>query len=147
MKTTCLTILLLLNYMALSAQVRIHPGKDSTTTSKPLTRKPLYVVFSSGKIIMKSTSQDTSVLNKIDPAFIQSMTVIKDSTAIKKYGSDAKYGVVEINMKDGKFPKQLVIKNTVAQADLKVRKPLYVVFSFDKVILKSESQDTSFLKK
>lgn len=153
MKATCLTLLFFINYLALSAQIRVQPGKNPTTISNPSPsdgvemHKPLYVVFSAGKIILKATNEDILASHNITPASIQSVTVLKDSSGIKKYGNDARYGVVEIQMKDGVQPKPLVIKNMVGVTDLKGHKPLYVVLSLDKIILKSAGQDTSILNR
>ncbi len=49
-------------------------------------------------------------VNKLDPAKIVSMNVLKDKTAIDKYGVKAKYGAVEIisvNKKDDTIDKVL----------------------------------------
>jgi len=69
---------------------------------KPMNDSVLYVL--DGKIVKAAE------VNKLDPAKILSMNVLKDKTAIDKYGVKAKYGAVEIisvNKKDDTTDKVL----------------------------------------
>ena len=54
--------------------------------------QPLYLV--NGKEIRADER------NKIDPSSIQSITVLKNEEAVRKYGNKGKDGVVEIILKD-----------------------------------------------
>lgn len=63
-------------------------NENGKSTVKP---EPLYVIDG------KESSKD--VLGKISPSSIESVSVLKDETAIKKYGQKGKNGVVEINLK------------------------------------------------
>ncbi|WP_121355121.1 M56 family metallopeptidase [Flavisolibacter nicotianae] len=69
--------------------IRVKSGKD-TLPAKPSGPKPLYFVDG------KEFSGD---LNTIDPQRIESMNVLKDKSAIDKYGERGKNGVVEITLK------------------------------------------------
>lgn len=53
--------------------------------------EPLYVV--DGKIV------DKTIVEAIDPKDIDSINILKDKTAVEKYGEQGKNGVVEIKMK------------------------------------------------
>ncbi|MGG9962227.1 N-acetylmuramoyl-L-alanine amidase [Ferruginibacter sp. SUN106] len=59
--------------------------------------KPLYVI--DGKV-----QNDTYNLNSIAPDDIESVNVVKDITAINKYGDRARHGVVEVNTKQKGLP-------------------------------------------
>lgn len=63
-------------------------------------KKPLFVIYSLNNIILKG---DT-ITGNLPPEAINSINVIKDSTANLKYGSAAKYGVIEIFLNDEKYP-------------------------------------------
>lgn len=69
-----------------------------------LAPKPLFVVFANGKEVMRTNKSDTTVLNTLNPNDIESVQVLKDTSSTKKYGKDAKAGVVEVYMKAGKYP-------------------------------------------
>ena len=56
--------------------------------------EPLYVV--DGKIV------DKTIVETIDPKDIDSINILKDKTAVEKYGEQGKNGVVEIIMKANK---------------------------------------------
>lgn len=73
------------------------------TGTKPMNDSVLYVL--DGKMVKAAE------VNKLDPAKIVSMNVLKDKTAIDKYGIKGKYGVVEItsvNKKDDTVDKVLL---------------------------------------
>lgn len=50
-------------------------------------------------IVINGVIAENQNMDKIDPETIESITVIKDETATKKYGDKAKNGVVEIKLK------------------------------------------------
>ncbi|MEL4308239.1 M56 family metallopeptidase [Joostella sp. CR20] len=75
------------------------PASEITSTAAHKTQSitsdgtdPIYVL--NGKIITREQ------LESVDPNTIESINVLKDENAIKKYGEKAKDGVVEINLKD-----------------------------------------------
>jgi len=53
-----------------------------------------------------TTNNDTA-LNVINPKYIDSINVLKDSTSIKPYGLAGRNGVVEIYLKDEKIPQRV----------------------------------------
>jgi len=58
--------------------------------------------------VVDGVKQDHNILKEINPADIQSISVLKDSTAIAIYGSDGKNGVVQIRMKKSQSPIYIV---------------------------------------
>jgi hypothetical protein len=103
MKTTLSLVLFLLSYGVASAQVKTEANKALQQKHlKATANNPLYVIFANEKEIFRSS--DTSTLHTIIPQDIESVNVLKNNTATQKYGNKAIYGVVEIFMKDGKFP-------------------------------------------
>jgi hypothetical protein len=72
-----------------------------------LVSKPLVVVFANGKEIIRTSKADTAAFGIINPDDIQSINVLKDTTATKKYGKNAIAGVIEVYLKDGKYPATL----------------------------------------
>lgn len=72
-----------------------------------LAPKPLFVVFANGKEIIRTSKPDTAAFGIINPDDIQSIKVLKDTTATKKYGRDAVAGVIEVYVKDGRYPATL----------------------------------------
>ncbi len=67
-----------------------NPAPFGSATGK--TNQPLIIV--NGK-------ESGQTLNNIDPATIESVYVLKDETATKKYGGKGKNGVIEITLKNG----------------------------------------------
>lgn len=63
-----------------------------------LLNPPLYIIKSHNK---EFKVKDISILN---PNAIQAISVLKDSSAINKYGNEAKNGVVLITVNDDKYP-------------------------------------------
>ena len=106
MKITLSIFVLLFTYGIASAQTGSQPGKSTVVhlcapaKSSLINQKPLFVVFLKGKQVLVA---DTA-LKMINPDDINSITVLKDSTSTKPYGSAGKNGVVEIYLKDEKFP-------------------------------------------
>ena len=108
------------NVNALNAK---NLGKDTTIVlvSKDTTRKqPLYLL--DGK---KITHDEMS---KIDPATIESINVLKDKTAVDKYGEDRKNGVVLINLKKNAVEKVEMAK--IVPNFKGVEKPEVVVIGY-----------------
>ena len=108
------------NVNALNAK---NLGKDTTIVlvSKDTTRKqPLYLL--DGK---KITHDEMS---KIDPATIESINVLKDKTAVDKYGEDGKNGVVLINLKKNAVEKVEMAK--IVPNFKGVEKPEVVVIGY-----------------
>jgi TonB-dependent SusC/RagA subfamily outer membrane receptor len=68
-----------------------NPAPFGTTTGK--TNQPLIIV---------NDKESGQTLNNIDPAKIESVNVLKDETATKKYGEKGKNGVLEITLKNDK---------------------------------------------
>ncbi|MDJ1504081.1 M56 family metallopeptidase [Xanthocytophaga agilis] len=68
--------------------IRVKPSNLSNQNEK---NPPLYIV--NGKQITKEE------MKKIDPETIESINVLKDENATKKYGDKGKNGVVEVNLK------------------------------------------------
>jgi len=54
-------------------------------------------------------------VNDLDPGVIESITVLKDKSAIEKYGGDAKNGVIEITTKVEKITTQLELRKFIAK--------------------------------
>jgi hypothetical protein len=81
MKNLKITVVLfLLTILCASAQV--------------IKEKPVFVVIDNHILDIKS-----GIVDKIVPSHIESVTVLKDTLAIKKYGTFAKDGIIEINLK------------------------------------------------
>jgi hypothetical protein len=110
MKATLLILFFALIYTASNAQTNAKPVKDtakivricSPSRSSILTSKPMVLVYSH-----KQTSViyiDVDSISKIDPKFIKSINVLKDSTATRIYGNGAKAGVIQIYLDDEKYP-------------------------------------------
>ncbi len=73
---------------------RNNATKNKTIKFKGKTKNPpLYII--DGSKMDKSMN-----INDIDPADIESITVLKDESAIEKYGKEAKNGVIEIITKN-----------------------------------------------
>jgi hypothetical protein len=106
MKITFSIFILLFAYSVASAQTSGQPGKDVVVRvcapgkGSLLNQKPLFVVFLKGKQVFVA---DTA-LKAINPDDINSISVLKDSISTKSYGPAGRNGVVEIYLKDEKFP-------------------------------------------
>ncbi|WCT11157.1 hypothetical protein [Mucilaginibacter jinjuensis] len=91
------------------AQVTSPPAKSDS--AKAIVRicavnrgKALSVLF-----VIKSKNGEVrvkggNVLSNINPQAIKSINVLKDSTATRKYGNEARDGVVEAVIDDDKYP-------------------------------------------
>lgn len=78
--------------------------------------KPLMVV--DGEI-----QEDNFDIKLLDPSDIKAVNVLKDQSAIEKYGEAATYGVVEITLKDTAATPQKTDKLSEVQFDLKQNYP------------------------
>lgn len=72
----------------------LNNGSGSSVTAVQITPKPLYVI--DGKIV---SDQEDFKLKNINPNDIESMSILKDEEAIKKFGDAAKNGVILITTK------------------------------------------------
>jgi hypothetical protein len=122
MKAILFIFLFVFMYNASKAQTSVQSAKDTTkiiricapSRSSMLAPKPLVIVFTHRQpngIIM-----DVDSMSKINPKFIKSINVLKDSTATSKYGNAAKGGVIQIYLDDDKYPdadKLLLKKDTI----------------------------------
>ncbi|MBB6499784.1 M56 family metallopeptidase [Pedobacter cryoconitis] len=72
----------------------LNNGSGSSVTAIQITPKPLYVI--DGKIV---SDQEDFKLKNINPNDIESMSILKDEEAIKKFGDAAKNGVILITTK------------------------------------------------
>ena len=57
------------------------------------TKMPLYII--DDKIIY----HNKAIIEKLDPSWVDSIDVVKDAEAIRKYGDSANYGVIIIKTK------------------------------------------------
>ncbi len=103
------TIQLLISGLVLAQQPGVKvPATASNSTIRICTPSrhnllkpgPLCAIYSHNKII----ALGDSVLASLDPKMIKSICVLKDSAAIKAYGSVAKNGVIEVTIDDEKYP-------------------------------------------
>jgi len=78
-----------------SLLINSHDSKNVKLNSGHKSNKPLYVV--NGVV-----QEDDDKVLKINPDNIQNVYVLKDESAIRKYGKKGENGVVEINTKDTK---------------------------------------------
>ena len=79
------------------AQKTTATGKAEISMKGNDSERPLFVIDG-----VKMANQDeTNALKFIDPNDIESITVLKDQSATKKYGEEGKHGVVEITTKSG----------------------------------------------
>ncbi|MGM9476905.1 TonB-dependent receptor plug domain-containing protein [Pedobacter sp. GSP4] len=67
----------------------------------------------------KQYSRDINSLNEIDPNAIESITVLKDSSAISLYGADGLAGAIQIKTKGATVTDALAGKNTVVMPSVK----------------------------
>ena len=66
-------------------------------------QQPLYIVFFKGKIIFRSDTSKFNAISTINPQDIDKISILKDSTAVARYGGAAKYGVVLVTLKKDTF--------------------------------------------
>ena len=123
--------------------LQLQPVKDTVVTK---TKDTVPVITLKSKqqplIILDGKTINHELLNKIDPDNIESVNVLKEAAAIKKYGEKAKYGVVIVTTRPKKVKENAVTKIIVRADtvnfidktpgnDIKVRgykaQPLYVV--------------------
>jgi ribosomal protein L23 len=90
-------------------QVTINTGKPGSNTvvsictpsrAASLANAPLYMIKSHKQEIKTSVN----ALNAIDPKWIKTINVTKDSATIANYGTQAKNGIVVVVLDDDKFP-------------------------------------------
>lgn len=117
MKTIFAAALLLFICKTGAAQIHIAPVQGvriRTTGADTLcnNNKPVFVVFSGHKEIMRLNGSDTTALQKLNPLDIESVMVLKDVLAVQKYGMEMNQGIVEVYMKDGKYPKDYTPVNS-----------------------------------
>ena len=77
---------------------------------KPGQTTPLFIITAEDKEFhVKSTTVDSSrvetVLNEINPHWITSIAVLKDTAAVSVYGPSGQFGVILIKLKEGIFEK------------------------------------------
>lgn len=104
MKRT-LTLLTFVISLSASAQ-EIETVLDTTKTTSPefvygLQRTT--VTFNSPLYLLGKEEITQEQVSKIKPDQISSITVLKEASAIEKYGDKGKFGVIIIEMKDSKF--------------------------------------------
>lgn len=109
MKTALTLVISLLACTATIAQTATVSSGDTNSSIKfrntnPVAEKPMFIIFAASKEISRGSMADTSALKVINPQDIESITVIKDKTAETKYGWEGLNGVVEIYLKEGKYP-------------------------------------------
>jgi len=103
MKRGITIIILLFTCGAAVAQTPGQPGSNipiricNPSREQLMTQKPYWVIFLNNKPVYKG-SADPKALNPND---IEAINVLKDSTAVIKYGKVAQYGVIEVRLKDG----------------------------------------------
>ncbi|MFV0537897.1 MAG: SusC/RagA family TonB-linked outer membrane protein [Dysgonomonas sp.] len=86
------------------ASIRIRGGSSLTASNDPL-------VIVDGMILSNDLSGSSNFLSTINPADIESFTVLKDASATAIYGSRASNGVIMITTKKGKSGKPRVAYN------------------------------------
>jgi hypothetical protein len=106
----CFTLLLFIIFCKVTlAQTPMLGGKPgdkkvilicTPSRASLIGQEPLYVLKTHGKELRSKYLK----LNSINPQQIKSLSVLKDSSVTKKYGQEAKYGVVEITLDDEKYP-------------------------------------------
>ena len=83
-----------------------HPDTNKYTIricapSRGKLMQPLYIIFLNGKAIFRSDTSQTNPVAAINPQDIDKIDILKNSTAVEKYGNAAKNGVVLITLKSG----------------------------------------------
>ncbi|OCX51718.1 hypothetical protein BEL04_17025 [Mucilaginibacter sp. PPCGB 2223] len=103
MKRSIAIIILLFVCGIVAAQTTWQPGNNVTIRictpgrAQMMSKPPLWVIFLQDKMIYKGDA-DAKALNPND---IEAINVLKDSSAIIKYGKVAQYGVIELRLKSG----------------------------------------------
>lgn len=103
MKKNIVIIILFFTCCAASAQTTGQHGTDipiricNPSRSQMISQPPLWVIISQNKIIYKGNE----AVKELNPNDIEAINVLKDSTAIIKYGKAALYGVIEVHLKNG----------------------------------------------
>ena len=120
------------------------PPVKKTVVTKTKDTVPVITLKNQQKalIILDGKTSNHEILNKIDPGNIESVEVLKEAAAIKKYGEKAKYGVVIVTTRPKKIKESAVTKiivradtvNFIEKTpgnDIKVKgykaQPLYIV--------------------
>jgi hypothetical protein len=107
MKTALTIVISLLACTTSMAQTgtAISNGTNSSIKiSNEVKTKPIFIIFAASHEISRGSMADTAALKIVNPADIESISVLKDKTAETKYGGDGINGVIEIYLKDGKYP-------------------------------------------
>jgi hypothetical protein len=101
---------------AVSTNVTVPATRDTThsriitrctpSRAEMLARPALIVVFSGGREIQRGKLSDSTLTGNINPKSIRSVNILQDTAGVKKYGNDARFGVVEVYLKDEKHPKK-----------------------------------------
>lgn len=115
-----------------SATIRIRGGSSLNASNDPLL--VIDGVITSGE----GGSGSRSALNAINPADIESFTVLKDASATAIYGSRASNGVILITTKKGKSGMPLKLEYTGKLSYYEKPKPLDVLSSDEFVSLFTE---------
>lgn len=101
MKT--ITIILALASISSIAFCQDKQKADSTTTHLVISDRPFQVAdFSAPLYILDNKEIAFQDVSKIETDKINSITVLKDSTATAKYGERGRRGVIIIELKDNK---------------------------------------------
>ncbi|MEO6520217.1 MAG: hypothetical protein ABIN91_00945 [Mucilaginibacter sp.] len=99
-------IALLLVYHTVYAQTDTSVSKPKivsrcTPSRGQIINPPLYLVFDGKKQVL-STKNPEAFNSQLNPHNIKSINVLKGAEALKKYGDDGQFGVVETYLKRGK---------------------------------------------
>ena len=114
-----ITLLLICDkmYAQTDTSVNKHTIVSRCTPSRgQVINPPLYLVFSGKKQLLSTKSP--GALSQINPRDIQSINILKGADALKKYGEDGRFGVVETYLKRGKH---LVKNNNPLPTDTLIR--------------------------
>jgi len=108
-------VLFLLLFQSTFAQIPVNPAKKSgkagdTTviricapSRRELIAQPLYIVFFHDRAIFRSDTAKINAISAVNPQDIDKINILKDSTAVTRYGSAAKNGVILITLKKDTF--------------------------------------------
>jgi TonB-dependent SusC/RagA subfamily outer membrane receptor len=110
-------ILFLFLFQTAFAQFPVNPAKMNGGKPRDTTRirvcapsrgtliqQPLYVILLHDKAIFRSDTSKINVLGAINPQDINKIDILKDSTAVSKYGRAAKNGVIFVTLKNERYP-------------------------------------------
>ncbi len=115
MKLYLTLCLLIIGYTGLLAQnkskaLSISVQETNQDTAKSNT-KPYVVLFYNNKVYGyssdSSTNEESSVLQRINPDWIEQINILKGEGSIKKYGAQATNGTMEITLKETVSKKKL----------------------------------------